>query len=313
MAKVSIQFDIAFNLIVPCTATHSFVPVPPVPPVPPPLPAVPLALTACAFEIPVTMHWPPGMALGKNKLTTTVVHCGCFMTQDGHDCGIAIVHVQMAPAPNNMLTAMHIPFSSRKSMFCTSSVTMNGKSPCHNTLVGLPPTPMMYCAEPISMPAASGDTSHLNTVSCGLSFVDWLIGAATIGASMLIDRFLSKGPSSGLPASWRDVATDTLKQVVLGPGGSLPSFLLKNGLAVATGLTRMAATDGPVSFNITLGDTYFENQVGMARDDSGNYSGGYTNRVGNVSSQADTRGLQTSTDGLSGSDSSGTTWGGDPL
>ena len=61
MSKVSIQFDIAFNLVVPLTATHNFVPVPPVPPVPPPTPAVPLALTACAFEIPVTMHWPPGM------------------------------------------------------------------------------------------------------------------------------------------------------------------------------------------------------------------------------------------------------------
>jgi hypothetical protein len=72
----------------------------------------------------------------------------------------------------------------------------------------------------------------------------------------------------------------------------------------------MAVTDGPVSFNITLGDTFFENQLGLSRDDRGNYTPGYTNRVGNVSNAVDTRGISTTTDRpLSGSDTDQERWG----
>lgn len=313
MSKISIQWDIAFNIFFPLTATHHFAPVPPVPPVPPPLPAAPLTLAACAFEIPATMFWPPGNLFGKNKLTSTVKHNNCTITLDGHDCGVMIPHVQMAPAPNNMMTAIHIPFSSRKSMFCASTVVMNGKSVACNTLIGLPPTPMMYCADPISMPLASGDTSHLNSVSVGMNFFwDWVIGAATIAASMLIDRYLDSKSPFNAPENWRALAREALQKTILGPGSGWGSFLLKNGLAVATGLARMGLTDGPVSFNITLGDSYFENQAGVSRDSSGNYNVSYTNRVGPASGEVSTQGLTHSVDGLTGSSGESHRWG-DPL
>jgi hypothetical protein len=143
-----------------------------------------------------------------------------------------------------------------------------------------------------------------------MNWLDWGIGAVTIAASMLIDRFLAGRPGGSLPDGWRALAGDALKKAILGPGESLPSFLLKNGLAVATGLARMGLTDGPVSFNITLGDTYFENQVGLSRDASGNYSGGFTNRIGNVSSAATTQDVSQTVDTPTSSSTDKQSWGG---
>ena len=159
------------------------------------------------------------------------------------------------------------------------------------------------------MPLASGDTSHLNTVSVGLTFWDWVIGAVTIAASMLIDRFLSKLPGGGPPDGWKALARAALQKAILGPGENLPGFLLKNGLAVATGIARMALTDGPVSVNITLGDTYFENQVGVSRNASGNYDAGFTGRIGNVESAANTQGVTQTTSGLFDSSQETENWG----
>jgi len=319
MSKISIKFDIAFNIFFPFTATHSFAPVPPVPPTPPPLPAAPLTLAACAFEIPVTMLWPPGSLLGKNKLTTTVKHNNCTITQDGQDCGSMIVHVQMAPAPNNLLTAMHIPFSSRKSMFCASTVMMNGKMVACNTLVGIPPTPMMYCSEPINMPLSSADTSHLNSVSVKITLVDWLLGAAYIALSMVVDKICGKlfdntPYQSTMPSNWRDVVGDVVKKAALGPLGALnrrgvAEFFIKNGLAVATGLARMGATDGPVSFNITVGDTYLENQIGLSRDASGEMEYSRNLRVGPASGKVSNEGIAGTLDGPTSSSEESIEWG----
>jgi|GEM_PF-5310875 len=64
----------------------------------------------------------------------------------------------------------------------------------------------------------------------------------------------------------------------------------------------MAATDGPVSFNITLlGDTYFEIQVVVSRDSSGQKKVSYTDRVGPASGEVRMQGLTNLVDGLFGS------------
>ena len=84
---------------------------------------------------------------------------------------------------------------------------------------------------------------------------------------------------------------------------------VKNVLAVATGIARIFLTDGPVSANITLGDTYFENQVGVSRDASGNYDVGFTGRIGNVESAANTQGVTQTTSGLFDSSQETENWG----
>lgn len=313
MSKISIQFDIAFNIFFPLTATHDYAPMPPVPPAVP-VPATPLTLVACAFEIPVTMLWPPGNLLGKNKLTTTVKHNDCTITQDGHDCGSMIVHAQMLPAPNNLMTAVQIPFSSRKSMFSASTVTMNKKSVACNTLVGLPPTPMMYCANPMSMPLGSGDTSHLNSVSVGMTWVDIVLGVLAIAASMIIDKLLNP-PSkfkAEAPKGGQDVIQEILEKALLGDATSLKSFFLKTGLAVGTGLARMGFTDGPVSFDIKLGDTYFEQTVTVSRDASGERDYSFTTRAASATMKFDDEGITLGDDGLTGStDEETVEWGGE--
>jgi hypothetical protein len=304
MTSVSIMRDITINLIVPCTATHNFAPLPPVPPVPPPLPAVPLALTACAIESPVNMMWPPGMALGSNKFTTTVVHQGMGIALDGHDCGCLIPHVQVAPAPNNMLTLLHIGFSSRKSMFVASTVVMNGKSPACCVMVAWPPSPMVYCADPMSPPLADAVTSYLNSVQVGMTLADWLIGALSIAASMIIDKIFSGG---SMPGSWRALGEAALDKLI--GAGSLGEFAAKNGLAIATGLARLAFTDGPASVQLTVGSPYLQLQGSVDRGADGSYSGGVTGQVGNVAGQVSTTGVQLTTSGPTGSTQESRNWG----
>ncbi len=304
MTSVSIMRDITINLIIPCTATHHFVPLPPVPPIPPPLLAAPFSLAACAIEAPVNMMWPPGMALGSNKFTTTVVHQGMGIALDGHDCGCLIPHVQVTPAPNNMLTLVQIAFSSRKSMFVASTVVMNGKSPACCVMIAWPPSPMVYCADPMSPPLADAVTSYLNTVNVGMTLADWLIGALSIAASMAIDWVLRTKGASEL--------AKTLGEAVLGKVigvGSVGEFFARNGLAVATGLARLAFTDGPASVQIGIGSPYLQVQGSVDRAADGTYSGGVTGQAAIASGQVTNTGAQGSISGPTGSTQSQHTWG----
>ena len=314
MTPISIMRDITLNLIVPCTATHNFLPLPPVPPVPPPTPAAPLSLAACAIEPPVNMWWPPGMAMGSNKFTTTVFHQGMGIAQDGHDCGVMIPHVQVAPAPNNMLTPLHILFSSRKSMFVASKVVMDGKSPACCVMFALPPSPMVYCADPMSPPLADAVTSYLNTVKVGMTLADFLIGAFAIAAAMVID-YIFKWEGADVAGLGEQEAADVIKKEfaeqvaskVLG-AGSLPEFAAKAGLAIATGVARMVATDGPASVAVPIGSPYLQVQPSIDRAADGSYSGGVSSQIANVQSQISTTGVQQTISNPTGSTQRQRTW-----
>ena len=303
MNQVSIMRDITINIIIPATATHNYIPVPPppVPPAIPPTPAVPYSpAPACAIEPPTNIWWPPGMALGMNKLTTTVIHQGMGIALDGHDCGVLIPHVQVAPAPNNILTALHIAFSSRKSMFCASKVVMNGNSPACCVMFAWFPSPMVYCADPMSPPLADAVTSYLNTVLVDLSLADFLIGLVTIAASMVLDYICSRGDMPGFG--------EQLMSKLLG-GGSIGEVLAKNGIALATGLARLALTDGPVQINLGVGSPYLQLQVGLQRGADEKYSGGVASTVGPVQSQITTAGVQQTVSNPTGSTQRSREWG----
>jgi hypothetical protein len=302
MTPVSIMRDITLNMIIPCTATHNFTPLPPVPPVPPPLPAAPFSLAACAAEIPVNMMWPPGMATGSNKFTTTVIHQGMCIALDGHDCGIMIVHVQMAPAPNNMFTPMQIAFSSRKSMFSASTVQMNGKNTGCCAMVALPPSPMVYCADPMSPPLADAVTSYLNTVYVGMTLADFLVGAVSIAASMILDWvFRAKGPGD------LDIGEQLVSKVF--GGGSIAEVAIRNAVGATVGAFRALATDGPTSIQIGVGSPYLQLQASADRDSSGNWSESVAGQAGTTQAQIGTQGVQLTVNNPTGSDQASRNWG----
>ncbi len=266
--KISISNDIALaNMHPPWIFTaHSYLGPTPIA-LPPPI-AVNIGL---ATEIPVPMFWPPGMGMGQNKLTTTVVHKGLSIVQAGHDCGTLIVHVQILPGPLNTLTLLHIPFSSRKINFSTSSVLAQGKPIACATMISLPPAPMTVCMDPISPPIASAPTSHLNTVVVTMTWGDIALGWGTIAANMLLEYlFRSKGPNrSVVDAIWSKFGTAVLGKAL--GGGSPGEWAAKQGLAVATGLARLALTDGPADVKIAVGSPFFGFEVGGTRDANGNY------------------------------------------
>lgn len=276
--KATIQRDICTNMIVPLTATHNFVPLPPFPPVPPPLPAAPLSLAACAIESITNAWWPPGYALGGNKFTTSVFHSRMAICIDGHDCGKFIPHVQVAPAPNNMLTLLHIPLSSRKCNFTASTVKMNGKATACMLMISWPPSPMTYCSEPINMPLASAPTAHLNTVVIGMTFGDWFAGAFAIALGMILDWVLFKHFDGGTRGFGQNAgkmiaqsrAGRYVYQIIGGELiGSLPQigwkWAAKQGVGMATGLVRYLATgEGEIGVSVAAGGPFAEIKIGAS-------------------------------------------------
>lgn len=307
MTKVTIQRDICLNLVVPLTATHNFIPLPPFPPVPPPMPAAPLSLAACALEAPVNAWWPPGYALGGAKFTTSVFHAHMQICLDGHDCGKFIPHLQVAPAPNNMLTLLHIPLSSRKANFCASTVRMNGKPPACMTAIAWPPTPMTYCSEPIKMPLADAPTAHLNSVVVGMTLGDWLAGAFAIAVGMILDYVLFRmgggnkafGQSAGKYIA-QSKAGQTVAQMLTSKFvGTITTDMkvwgIKQGVGLLTGAVRIALTgEGTLGVSYQIGGPFLgaTGSVGVTRTNAAGWtpSAGAVGNAGPVSGNLDTAG-----------------------
>jgi hypothetical protein len=221
------------------------------------------------------MFWPPGMGMGQNKLTTTVVHKGLSIVQAGHDCGTLIIHVQILPGPLNTLTLLHIPFSSRKINFSTSTVLAQGKPIACATMISWPPAPMTVCMDPVSPPLSSAPTSHLNTVVVVMSWGDIILGWGTIAANMLLEYLFYRAggpatsPGDALGALWGAFGKSALGKAL--GAGSLGEYAAKQGLAVLTGLARMALTDGPADVKISVGSPFFGVEAGVTRNADGNY------------------------------------------
>ena len=301
MSKVTIQRDICLPLIIPLTATHDFIPLPPFPPIPPPLPGMPLSLAACALELPVPAWWPPGAALGSHSFTSTVFHNGMQICLDGHDCGKFIPHLQIMPAFNNLLTFIHIPFSSRSANFCASTVMMNGTPTACMTLIAWPPTPMTYCANPMSMPLADAPTSHFNTVEVRMTFADWLAGAFAIALSMLIDRLMSRGETKEFgQAAGKDIARSRAgesaaslirRRIVNKLKGSFDGdWAIDQAVGLATGLVRIGLTgQGSLGISAPGGGGFASLGGSVSKSDSG-WTPGASGKILTESGSIDTQG-----------------------
>lgn len=177
------------SLPLPVYSPHNFAPVPPVPPVPLPMPAIPMSpAPACAMDFPATMLWPPGNVLMQNKYAVTVTHKRLGIIQAGHDLGMMLPHVQIAPAPNNFFTPLHILFSSRKVSFNSSSVKANGTFVGFAGVIAPLPTPMLVCGDPMSFPMGEVPTRWSNNVWAGFSYMDLALGAMNMGVTLFMER-----------------------------------------------------------------------------------------------------------------------------
>ena len=271
------------------------------------MPAAPLSLAACAIEAPVNAWWPPGYALGANKFTTSVFHGGMQICLEGHDCGNFIPHLQIAPAPNNLLTLLHIPLSSRKANFSASTVLMDGAPTGCMTMIAWPPTPMTYCSEPIRMPLADAPTSHLNSVEVGMTWGDWLAGAIGIAAGMLLDYVLFRraggtrgfGQSAGKYIAKSKAGQSTSQLLSSSLIGSLkPSFgmnwALKQGVNNLVGAAKIGLTGrGSLGISQSIGGPFL-GLTGSATathgEDGWSGKGGVSGKAGTASGNLDTSG-----------------------
>jgi len=212
------------------------------------IPAVAVYLTRHAFTPPATgpthiemctpAHWPPGV--GSHKFTGTVFHQGLPIVKDGHDHGQLIPHWNVSPWPPNPLLLLIIPFSSRKVMFGASTVKMNGDpTGCNNFWV---PTPMMACAQPCGFPIGYG-INQWHTCLVGMTLGDWLAGAFTIAATMLVDCLTDDGG----PASYADEIMGALGV----PKVWDKDFWIKQGVGALTGAVKIALTgEGSIEFGV---------------------------------------------------------------
>ena len=268
--KASISNDLTTQFYPPCMSLHEYAgPTPPG--VPPPL----FVKVGVAAEIPVPMFWPPGFGLGQNKLTTKVVHKNLAIVQDGHDCGTLIIHVQVVPYIANVLTALHIPFSSRKTNFCSSTVLPQGKCMAAATLISLPPAPMTSCWDPVSPPLSSAPTAHLNTLVFTMSWADIIIGWVAVAATCALEYGLSRWTAGGPdPTSyWTKLGEDLLGQFIPMDGKAWAGWGAKAALGALTGAARLAFTDGPADAKVALGAPFLQVEAGVSRDSKGQMTG----------------------------------------
>jgi hypothetical protein len=220
-----------------------------------------LVPTAPALDFPAPMYWPPGFALGANKLTTTVLHKSMPIVLDGHDCGPQVLHLQLAPDGLNTLTPIHILFSSRKVNFFTSDKVADGKCLGVAKLLAWPPAPMTSCGEPVSLAGTGVPTTALNSVVLDLKWIDAVIGWGTIALTVTFELALS---------TWG--AAPTVSRMMLNKLGVGDRALGKQGIAMLSGAARLALTDGPAQFKPTVGSPYLSVGLGVSRDEDGNYS-----------------------------------------
>ncbi len=238
-------------------AMHGLMLPPPVPPPPKPPPTV-------SVEMIAPMLWAPGFATNANKFTNTptkmVTHKGQWIMLDGHDCGMLIPDVTIPPT--NIWYPMMWPFSSRKPVFSGSMSKCGGTALAGAGLVALPPTPMMTCAEPISLPSGLSMINALNTVHFGLSLLDLLAGVLTIAASIAIDAVFNaignRGAPEPFPGMRRAFANAVAEKCLL---GVMP--LAKAGVSALVGF-GISAIRGNPTFTIGAGLPILGGQISIS-------------------------------------------------
>jgi hypothetical protein len=275
--KVSLATDTAIQLY---TTGHPYAPAPP------PLPAPTPAPVGTAIELPAPHFWPLGF--GTHKQTTTVKHMLQPICQDGQDVGRMIVHVQLAPAPNNALLPLIMFKSSRKNNFSAPMVKMNKTPVGFFLMLNWPPMPMTSCSEPFALPTACSTTSWTNSVIVGVSWASYVISALTLIANLLVDRYLRKRDEALKSKGILDEIKAMRKTTFFGGLMSIDDMAavgLKSAVAAASSVARLAFTNDDGSFPLIAGAPY---GVEITRTADGKYGikGSATLTKGNLSAKA---------------------------
>jgi hypothetical protein len=165
-----------------------------------------------AAESPWPAFSPPGELLGKHKLTgkkhKRVLHHRQGVVLQGHDIG-PLLHVVFAvePIASAALSALATAFASRKCMFGAAKIVLETTAPLGScTLTNWPPTPMLYCFDPVPMPFGCAPQSHLNTIRFPMSGMDYLFGWVEIGVDIALSAITSAIQSAASPSPTPDMS-----------------------------------------------------------------------------------------------------------
>lgn len=230
-------------------------------PVVPPPPFVP------TVELPAGQAWPPGAATMQHKLTRKTFAMGQPIVQSGHDCGALIVHISIPW--NNVLTAVQIPMSKRKSCFDVPTVKYEGTASA-----AFPAPFMLICGDPVSLPGTTFPGPQ--TVMVGMTMADLWRGVLQIVVTVLIDLLFfclanPKGPKP-TPATLFEVFQQVFKKTfgfsVSGKGFGLS--MAKIGLSAVTKFLVDASmqVDNP-TLKARAGHPLLGMQVSVGRDGDG--------------------------------------------
>jgi hypothetical protein len=220
------------------------------------------------LEAPAPMFWPPGFALGCNKMTTRVVHRKKTLAQQGHDIGVALPHVSVPPDPLNVVATA---LSGRKVNFGSTKVLLEKQPAGAGMLTAWPPTPMTACSVPFGLPTGCAPFARLNTVVFGMSQSDYVLGWADIAATIVV------GMVAG--AAGKAVEAEFGKL-----GGHLVEGATKAALTYAAGYVRSKLVSGPQSYGGTMEylGPYVTVSYGVQRDAQGQETRTAEARVGGV-------------------------------
>jgi hypothetical protein len=83
--------------------------------------------------------------------------------------------------------------ASRKCMFGAQKIKLEKAGVLGScTLTNWPPTPMLFCADPVPIPLACTPQAHLNKISFGMSWKDYALGFTLIAIDMVVSYAFSK-------------------------------------------------------------------------------------------------------------------------
>lgn len=229
-------------------------------------PAVP------TLEAPAPMFWPPGFALGCNKLTTRVVHRKKPIAQQGHDIGVALAHVSVPPDPLNVIATA---LSGRKVNFGSTKVLSEKMPTGAGMLTAWPPTPMTACSVPFGLPTGCAPFARLNTVVFGMSQSDYVLGWADIATTIVIGK-IAGAVAKPIESEFGKVGTYLVKGAA------------KAALTYAAGFARAALVSGPASYSAKLEylGPYLTASYGVQREADGTETSTTGARVGGLTASS---------------------------
>jgi hypothetical protein len=168
------------------------------------------------YELHLTACNPIDGWMGKRKLSAAgakrTLHKHRPIVLQGHDVRL-IPHMVIAPIPECDALIVKCTFlASRKCMFGAAKIVIDQTAPLGScTLLNWPPTPMVFCADPLSLPLGDAPTSHFNTVRFHMSMLDYVMAWVEIGVDMIVDAALEAASSDKpAPEDWTDAFYDSL-------------------------------------------------------------------------------------------------------